>query len=162
VACYYSSGLYRLILSYALMKTSVDIHKMIELFNKIRESFSHLDMKLDANHPQVDLNMDIPKQDGLAFEININLQGDELHLVAGHFWCEWFPCTDNDKAHVFYDNVCGLLSGRYRIVEYYRGNRAIKARLHKPNNSEWETIGTWSTWYIPLPLKTEEKIIMNV
>jgi len=144
------------------MKEPDDSYDMIELFNKIKESFPHLDMKIDENHPHVDLNMDIPKQDGLSFDLNINLQGDELHLVAGHFWCEWFPCTDDYKAQVFYDNVCGLLSGKYRIVEYYRGKRAIKAILQKPKNSEWETVGTWSTWHIPLPLKTEEKIIKNV
>jgi hypothetical protein len=35
--------------------------------------------------------MEVPRQSGLAFDVILNLQGDELHLSAGAFWLEWFP-----------------------------------------------------------------------
>lgn len=92
---------------------------MLDLFQKIQRTFPDLEMVIETNHLEVDLNMDIRKQESLVFDINLNLQGDELHLCVEHFWCEWFPCTDENKAHIFYDSVCGLLSGTYRIVEYY-------------------------------------------
>jgi hypothetical protein len=52
-------------------------------------------MTMNERPEHVDVTVDIPTQDGLAFPIHLNLQnGDELHLVANHgFWLEWFPCT---------------------------------------------------------------------
>ncbi len=45
-------------------------------------------MRLDTEA----VELEIPKQPGLDFDVNLNLQGDELHLNAGTgFWLEWFP-----------------------------------------------------------------------
>jgi hypothetical protein len=122
---------------------------MIRLFEEIRDAFPQLSMRLDHNPPNVDLSMEIPEQPGLSFEINLNLQGDELHLNAGAFWLEWFPCTR-------------LLSGAYRIRESYRGGSPIKAELQKPNAGSWQTIGTWHGWTWPFPRRLTEKVLQNV
>ena len=70
------------------MRKEVERSAMIRLFEEIRDAFPRLSMRLDENPPNVDLNVDIPQQPGLAFDMNLNLQGDELHLSAGAF------CTD--------------------------------------------------------------------
>ena len=111
----------------------------------------------------VDIKMDIPEQKGLKFKICLYLDNrDELHINAGdHFWLEWFPCTKPERVEQFTDAVIGLISGRYRILEHYRGKRAVKAELQAPNGDDWKTIGTWSTIDIPIPWKKEYKIVTN-
>jgi len=119
-------------------------------------------MQLDRDHPHVDLNMDIPRQTGLNFDVNLNLQNiDELHLSAGHFWLEWFPCTDGGIVSAFREAVCGVLSGEFRILEHYRGKRAIKAELQRPSGQGWQTIGTWSTWSLPIPWRVTTRELRN-
>ena len=56
---------------------------MIRLFEEIRDAFPRLSVRLDQEPRHVDLNIDIPQQPGLTFDVNLNLQGDELHLSAG-------------------------------------------------------------------------------
>jgi len=144
------------------MRTRVDRHAMIRLFEAIRDAFPQLSMRLDHNPPNVDLSMEIPEQPGLSFEINLNLQGDELHLNAGAFWLEWFPCTRHDVVEAYREAVHGLLSGAYRIRESYRGGSPIKAQLQKPNAGSWQTVGTWYGWSWPFPRRVTEKVLQNV
>ena len=132
-----------------------------QLFKEIQSAFPHLEMKLGTNHPKVDLSMDIPKQKGLKFDIHLNLQGDELHLVARHFWLEWFPCTDKDVVKAFREAVHGVLSGEFRILEYYRGRRPVKAELQQPSGDAWKTIGTWSKLSLPFPSGVTTKELRN-
>jgi hypothetical protein len=135
---------------------------MIRLFEEIRDAFPALSMRLDCEPAQVDLNMDIPQQPGLAFDVNLNLQGDELHLSAGVFWLEWFPCTRPNVVQAYREAVHGLVSGAYRIREQYRGRRPFKAELQRPRADGWETIGTWYGWAWPLPRRTVERILQNL
>jgi hypothetical protein len=135
---------------------------MIRLFEQIRQAFPHLSMRLDQEHAHVDLDMDIPRQPGLAFDVNVNLQGDELHLSAGAFWLEWFPCTRPDVVHAYQEAVHGLLSGSYRIRELHRGSRPFRAELQTPDRDGWRTIGTWHGWAWPFPRGTVEKILRNL
>lgn len=144
------------------MPKDVDRSAMIRLFEEIRDAFPHLSMRLDHDPPNVDLNMDIPEQPGLTFDMNVNLQGDELHLNAGAFWLEWFPCTRPDVVQAYRETVQGLLSGTYRIRERHRGGRPFKAELQKPDYGGWRTIGTWYGWAWPLPRRTFEKILQNL
>ena len=143
------------------MSTPVDTSAMIRLFEGIRDAFPWLSMRLDREPAQVDLSMDIPRQPGLAFDVNLNLQGDELHLSAGAFWLEWFPCTRPDVVDAYREAVHGLISGAYRIREQYRGGKAFKAELQRPDRDGWQTIGTWYGWAWPLPRRTVEKVLQN-
>jgi hypothetical protein len=64
----------------------------------IQAGFPHLEMLLKEEDPNVDVNMDIPVQQGLEFDINLNLQNiDELHLSVGKLWMCWFPCTEKEQ-----------------------------------------------------------------
>ena len=50
-------------------------------FKEIQNDFPDLTMIIDYDNENLDLSMDIPKQNGIDFEINLNLQNeDELHL----------------------------------------------------------------------------------
>lgn len=144
------------------MKNHVDKDEMIRLFQGISDSFPALKTKIELTHPQVDLIMDILYQPGLKFDMSINLQGDELHLNAGHFWLEWFPCYESDIAKAFVEAVQGLLSGQYRIIEHYRGKRAVKAELQRPKEGSWETIGTWSRLHFPFLGRHTTQVLQNI
>jgi hypothetical protein len=135
---------------------------MIRLFEEIRDAFPHLSMQLDLEPAQVDLDMDIPQQQGLAFNVNLNLQGDELHLSAGAFWLEWFPSTNPEVVQAYREAVLSLVSGAYRILEHHRGGRPFKAELQKPIGASWQTIGTWYGWAWPFPRRTVQKVLRNV
>jgi hypothetical protein len=63
------------------MPNDVNIQDMATLLESIQHAFPQLAMDLNRNHPQPDLSMDIPQQPGNAFDLHINLQGDELHLI---------------------------------------------------------------------------------
>jgi hypothetical protein len=140
----------------------VDESAMVGLFEGIRDAFPRLSMTLELDPPNVDLNMDIPQQPGLAFDMNLNLQGDELHLSVGAFWLEWFPCTQPDVVEAYRQAVHGLITGTYRIREHYRGGRPFKAELQKPLADDWQTIGTWYGWSWPFPRRIVEKVVQNV
>jgi hypothetical protein len=119
-------------------------------------------MELSLQDPHVDLNMDIPPQPGLAFFVNLNLQGDELHLSAGNLWLKWFPCTRSAIVDQYRDAVTGLLSGRYRILEYYIGPWAVKTQLQRQEAKEWQTIGTWTTLGAAVPWPKVRRVLQNV
>jgi hypothetical protein len=143
------------------MKKPVDRGKMVALFEGLRAAFPALTMRLELENPNVDLNMDVPRQVGLAFPMNFNLQGDELHLSAGAFWLEWFPCTDSDVAAQYQDAAAGLLSGRYRILEQCAGTRVVKAHLQRPIDGDWQTIGTWADWRALFPWHRSTRVLQN-
>lgn len=138
-------------------------HAILALFHELRTAFPTLRMNLELEHPQLDLNMDIPQQAGLAFDVNLNLQGDELHLSTGSFWLEWFPCTKPEIRELYQDAVIGLLAGRYRIVEHYLGGWAVKAQLQRPTSeAAWQTIGTWGNLGTVVPWPKRTSVLQNL
>lgn len=123
------------------------------VFAQIANRFPSLQMVENPDDP-VEISITIPTQPGLCQKVWLCLQNhDELHFAAGHFWCEWFPCTKPDRVEKYLDAVTGFLSGKYRIVEYYRGTRCYKAKLQKPDGNRWRTVANWATIWIPLPFK---------
>jgi hypothetical protein len=135
----------------------------LSTFERIRAAFPWLAMNLDLHPEHVELVMDIPAQPGLSFKVDLNLQNlDELHLAASALWVEWFPCTISRKVDEYFEAVSGLLSGQFRILEHWRGKRAVKAELQAPNKGGWKTIATWSVLLsIPWPPK-KLKIVQNL
>ena len=129
----------------------------------IRAAFPTLTMNLELRPKHVDLAMDIPSQLGLSFKVHLNLQNiDELHLCASALWVEWFPCTNVKRVEEYFEAVCGLLTGQFRIVECWRGTRAVSAKLQAPKVGTWKTIARWSVLLsIPWPPK-RRKIVQNV
>jgi hypothetical protein len=45
---------------------------MIEVFEAIQAAFPNLVMTMDARHEEVDVKVEIRKQPGLAFDVNLN------------------------------------------------------------------------------------------
>lgn len=134
----------------------------VSTFEKIRAAFPKLMMNLDFHHKHVDLAMNIPVQPGLSFDVFLNLQNlDELHLEASAFWVGWFPCTNSERVREYLEAVSGLLSGRFRILEHWRGRRVVKAELQCPSDGEWKTItGCSHLLSVPWPSKSF-KIVQN-
>ena len=133
------------------------------LFREIQSEFPDILMEINEEPNHVELNMDIPKQKGVSHPINLNLQNkDELHFSVSNFWCEWFPCTNHEIVAKFKDIDIGYLSGKYRILEYYKGNKTYKAEFQIPQNEEWSTIARWSRFSWPIYIKRTQRIIKNV
>jgi hypothetical protein len=116
----------------------------IPLFETIRTQFADLTMKLDLEPQGINgADLVIPVQNKLPFEVFVCLDCDELTLSAGkHFWVQWFPCDDEVVVAMFREAVIGLLSGNYRIVEFYRGNCWLRAELQRPEEQAWKPIKT--------------------
>ena len=136
--------------------------EIVRLFEGLRAKFPGLTMELHRDHPHVDVLMDIRAQDGLAFGVSVYLVGDELHLTAGHFWLEWFPCDRPAIREAYREAVVGVLSGSYRILEHHVGGRAAKAQLQRPEANEWQTIGTWANLLTLVPWPRRKKVLQNV
>ena len=110
----------------------------LKALKKVQERFPLLTVSLNENDPNVDINMDIPVQPGLDFDINLNLQNtDELHIGIGKLWMCWFPCTETENSNDFFQTITGLIEGRYRILETRKGGKVVKAQLQYPENGEW-------------------------
>lgn len=137
----------------------------LRIFGIVQARFPRLSLRLAEAHPSVDLALDIPAQEGLAFDLHLNLQnGDELHLAASGFWCSWSPCTDPVTADAFLDGVLGLVAGRCRIVELRQGSRVLKRLLQRPRGGEWETLGTAFGWLpvrVPWGSAVREHVVRN-
>ena len=133
-----------------------------KVFGEIKEKFPKISMHINSDpHPSMELLMDIPKQEALNFKISLYLSGDELHINTRSLWLELFPCTDPYVVEKYMDAVTGLLSGEYRILEHYYGEKAIKAQLQAPHGNKWKTIGTWSKLGLYLPWGRTTKILQN-
>lgn len=131
-------------------------------FDEIRNNFPSLRMLEKYDEENGLLEILIPEQDGLDFEISLNLQNnDELHIVASSLWVEWFPCTDPDKVNEYIEAVGGILSGAWRILEFLKSRKPVKAELQKPVNHDWETVATWSTFYFPSFKGYEQRVVQN-
>lgn len=131
------------------------------VFAEIAKRFPSLKMTENPDHP-VEISITMPIQPGLAHEVWLCLQNhDELGFSAGHFYIEFFPCTKSNRVEQYLDAVVGFLSGKYRILEYYRGTRCYKAKLQKPEGDSWRTIATWATIWIPLSFKKTMKELRN-
>ena len=111
----------------------------------------------------MEISLRVPAQEGLKHSVWLAFQNDdELHFAVGHFWFEWFPCTDQGKVRSFVDAVTGFLSGSYRSLEHYRGTDCFKAKLQRRTGNDWETIATWSKIRWPSFRRVTYKEITNV
>lgn len=131
-------------------------------FRRIAKLFPDLKMERNDEAP-VELSIDIPIQPGLKYAVHLNLQNkDELHLSVENFWLEWFPCTEPSRVDHYIDAVSGFISGKYRVLEHYRGKRCIKAELQAPSeDGGWATVGTSIHIGLPWPWHKWHKEIAN-
>lgn len=110
-------------------------------FKNIQDFFPNLSMTWDYNDKNVHLSMDILKQNGLDFDINVNLQNnDELHISTSYIWCQLFSAESPDVVETFLNAVKGLISGEYRIQQFIKDNKVYKSLLQRPENDQWVTV----------------------
>lgn len=132
-----------------------------DVFAEIARRFPFLQMVENHDDP-VEISITMPAQPGLSHKVWLCLQNhDELGLGVGQFYCEWFPCTKPEKAENYLDAVTGFLSGKYKILEYYRGKTCHRAKLQKPEGDGWRTVANWATIWIPLSFKKTVKELRN-
>lgn len=132
-----------------------------DVFAEIAKRFPYLKMVENHGEP-VEISITMPVQHGLSHEVWLCLQNhDELGFRVGRFYCEWFPCTKPEKAEKYLDVVTGFLSGKYRILEHYRGKTYYRAELQKSQGDRWCTVANWATIWIPLSFKKSTKELRN-
>jgi hypothetical protein len=132
------------------------------VFAEIAKRFPSLKM-VENHYEPIEISLTMPVQPGLCHEVWLCLQNhDELGFSAGHFYCEWFPCTKPDRVENYVDAVSGFLSGKYRIIELCRGTRCYRAQLQRPEGERWRTIVSWATIWIPLSFRKTVKELRNL
>lgn len=130
-------------------------------FSDIQKRFPQLQSTVHEGGP-VDLSVTLPVQSGLRYAVNLNLQNrDELHFSVSHFWLEWFPCTKAARVDDYIAAVSGFLSGEYRIVEHYLGNKCVKAELQSPKDADWKTVGVSSNLWRLLPWTKKHVVVVR-
>lgn len=131
-------------------------------FAEIARRFPSLQAVENHDDP-VEISITMPVQPGLSHKVWLCLQnGDELGFSVGHFYIEFFPCTKPDRVEKYMDAVIGFLSGRYRILEHYRGTKCYWAQLQKPEGDRWRAVANWATLWIPFWLRKTTKELRNV
>ena len=127
---------------------------------EIQARFPNLSIRRNENDP-VEISIVIPVQPGLKHKIWLGLQNnDELSFGVSHLQVEWFPCTDNSRVEGYIAAVTGFITGEWRIVEHFRGDRCIKAQLQKPlRDGRWKTEATHSKlWWSFFPKKSVHEV----
>ena len=95
--------------------------------------------KLDE--PHVELQMRVPEQPGLSFELTLGLQnGDELNIGFEGFWSYFFPF---EKRAAQVDRILdGIVTGECRLAIRRQFGRIVKHVLEQRNNGRWEVAYT--------------------
>lgn len=132
------------------------------LFEALQAEFPHLLMRIKQGVPEVDVEAEILRQPGLAFDVHLaSWNDDELYLGVGEFWGSWFPSTRVGVVQKYRNAVSGLLSGRNRIVEYVRWGRFIGADLQALTGTGWKTIYCSRGGLLPVSWRSTERILRN-
>ena len=143
------------------MKRPDTLRIVQQAFEELAARFPHLHM-VREEEAEVELMIRLSVQPGLKQQVSLYLaNNDELNMVVDHFWLDWFPCTNPAKVEAYIEAVSGYLSGRYRILEHYRGKKCVKAELQEPSSTGWKTISRSSTTWLPIPWKKTVKEVRN-
>ncbi len=138
-------------------------HACVRLFEDLKAEFPDLTLHINPHDPNVEVSAAAPSQPGLGFDLHLNLQNrDELHLQAGEeFWCSWFPASDPEVVQRYRQAVSGLISGRYRILEYVRWGRVVGSDLQAPEGAGWTTIAKSRTGVLPVSWGATTRVVRN-
>jgi hypothetical protein len=116
----------------------------VETFQILKDEFPQFIIEIDESSNYTELEVSIPVQGGVYYEINLNLQNtDELHFNVDDFWGQWFPCTDPKIVDSYLSVVRGFLRGKYRIKVFSRKGKPYKRLLQSPKVSG----GGWKIEY---------------
>lgn len=133
----------------------------INTFETIQKQFPNLHIEITSNSENVDCSVEIPLQEGLDFEISLNLQNtDELHIWTRDIWCSFFP-MNKKVIELYINSVSGLIKGEYRILKFTKNDIVYKSLLQRPLQEKWETIFSDYKKLIFPWTKLETQIIQN-
>jgi hypothetical protein len=141
----------------------IELGRFEQVLEIVRDRFPHLRMEVRDEGEHVDAAASLPFQPGLKFEVSINLQNqDELHLNAGEvLWVSWFPCGNQAVFEGFVAAVVGVLSGEYRIVEFFVLGQPLGAKLEQPIESGWKAVTGCSNLFSFVPWPRSRHILQN-
>jgi len=144
------------------MEQKAEMARFREVVSILRSRFPQLKLVVEENDPNVTGNCDILKQPELDFDLNINLQNlDELHLCVSKFWVEWFPCGRQEVFDSFVSAVVGILSGEYRIVNYFVGRLHTSSDLQRFQDGRWEKVTGCANPAALIPWPREALVVQN-
>jgi hypothetical protein len=131
-------------------------------FQRISDQFKFIQMERDKS-AQVEVLISIPAQPALKHGVVLVLQNrDELHFSVGNFRLEWAPCSDPTIVEAYIQAVTGFMSGQYRILEHYQGDRYKKGELQVlEEGKQWETVGVSQRISLTLGGRKQIKEIIN-
>lgn len=134
--------------------TSPYVKTVEELFTHIAAKYSRYasSIELTPDHDHVSVELTFPKQVGLPFSIDANLQVDELQIgVNDTLAGEWFPVGIPDRIHNFSEAFCCLVDGSGRLIQYTRYGKVLKTQVQRRTEGRWEPLATAiSGIYVPL------------
>lgn len=121
------------------------------LFDNIQDAFPGLAMKIGHNAKSGGVTLTIPVQPGLTIPVLLDLQHDDFLMKVRLYQLEWIGVSYGKTKDAYVKAVCGMLSGRLRVLEHYRGGRAFKAELQEPDGEGWKTVEMLFSLHVPLP-----------
>lgn len=143
-----------------LQESGIAVRIARQTFEQIETRFPNLSMRIHTEEHEVDLSMEISAQNGLGFDVHLDLQNlDELWLGVKSSFFVWFPCTKPEVVESYISTVGDVLEGRCRIVEHLRGSRLVKSEMQTPDGTAWKTIATCRSYGIPWPFQKQYRIL---
>jgi hypothetical protein len=174
IVCYSFILIYFPASAYAMQKTLSEFHIALQNYERQKFRVGYDAFTLIASRfPTLQIiknksdfsagSITFPQQTGMKYETHLCQQKDGgLRFTVENFQLRAFPSSDPAKVRDFTDDVSGFLSGKYRIIEHYRGKVCIKSELQTPTADNWETIHTLSKIFgFVLPWKKSVKEIRN-
>ena len=131
-----------------------DRHTARHRFNQ-KQSFRLIVCRRHRQH------IDALQKRQLPFAVNLNLQGDELHLSAGFCWLSWSPTRDPEVVAEYREAVRSILAGRHRVVEHWAGGKAVRGEIQALVDGEWRTLGARRSIRDLLPGKRERRVLQS-
>ena len=135
----------------------------IEIFDAILAEFPTFRVEREfGDFTSVEIR--IPVQPGIKFNCTLALSNvDELGFGVEQFWDNWFPCTDQRVTDAYMKAVRGYLRGEFKVVEYYRRGRCVRAELLEPVGATWQRVSSYDlSLFLAFPLNESVREFRNV
>ena len=132
-----------------------------KVLQRIQNEFPQLTMNLqELEPPNGNMELTIPMQCGMAFEIAVLFEHDELVLVVSSFHAH-YDCSSLDEQIRCVDTVLQLINGHFRLKETLRGQTVCKSELQSIDKDEWHTIEVCGIFHLLWFRKKSTRFIVN-
>lgn len=104
----------------------------------IKEVCDQYELNFVEHDTSVDLDIRIPKQQGLDFDIYLSYQNlDEMWISVEEFRVCYFPCQIEPNRSYFIETLAKLITGEVRIVFYYFSGKYFKSLMQFLEGGDW-------------------------